>query len=94
MYDLTIPIENNTRYTIEEIKFQFRIYENEKLIFSKNITVGEYLQHRFDSKLEPGEKEIIELNDIDEVYIGSGVKNNKWTYDVKLLEVNPKPLED
>jgi hypothetical protein len=94
MYDLTIPIENNTRYTIEEIKFQFRIYENEKLIFSKNITVGEYLQHRFDSKLEPGEKEIIELNDIDEVYIGSGVKNNKWTYDVELLEVKPKPSED
>lgn len=94
MYGLTIPIENNTRYTIEEIKFQFRIYENDKLILSKNITVGEYLHHRFDSKLEPGEKEIIELDDIDEVYIGSGVKNNKWTYDVKLLEVNPKPLED
>lgn len=94
MYGLTIPIENNTHYTIEEIKFQFRIYENEKLILSKNITVGESLLHRFDSKLEPGEKEIIELYDIGEVFIGSGVKNNKWTYDIKLLEVNPKPREN
>lgn len=94
MYGLRIPIENNTPYTIEEIKFQFRIYENEKLILSKNITVGEYLLHRFDSKLEPGEKEIVELYDISEVFIGSGVKNNKWTYDVKLLEVNPKSFED
>jgi hypothetical protein len=94
MYGLRIPIENNTPYTIEEIKFQFRIYENEKLILSKNITVGEYLYYRFDSKLESGEKEIIELHDLGDIFIGSGVKNNKWTYEVELLEVSPKPAEN
>lgn len=90
--ELTIPIENNTDYTINWIKFQFRIFENENLILSKNIIVTEY--SGFDSKLEPGEKEIIELNEVGEVFIGSGIKNGKWSYDVKLLEVKPKPSED
>jgi hypothetical protein len=94
MYGLRIPIENNTRYEIDEIKFQFRIYENDQLILSKNITVGEYLYYRFDSKLESGEKEIIELHDLGDIFIGSGVKNNKWTYEVELLEVSPKPAEN
>lgn len=93
MYGLTIPIENNTLYAIDWIKFQFRIYENDTLILSKNIIIGEY-SSGFDSKLEPGEKEVIELNDIGEVFIGSGVKNGKWSYDVKLLEAKPKPSED
>ena len=61
---------------------------------SKNITVGEYLYYRFDSKLESGEKEIIELHDLGDIFIGSGVKNNKWTYEVELLEVSPKPAEN
>jgi hypothetical protein len=93
MYGLTIPIENNTPYAIDWIKFQFRIYENDKLILSKNITIGDY-SSGFDSKLEPSEKEIVQLNDIGEVFIGSGVKNDKWSYDVELLEVKPKPSED
>ena len=93
MHNLTIPIENNTPYAIDWIKFQFRIYENSKLILSKNIIIGEY-SNGFDSKLEPGEKEIIELNDIGEVFIGSGVKNDKWSYDVELLEATPKQFED
>jgi hypothetical protein len=93
LYNLTIPIENNTPYAIDWIKFQFRIYENSKLILSKNIIIGEY-SNGFDSKLEPGEKEIIELTDIGEVFIGSGVKNDKWSYDVELIEVKPKQFED
>jgi hypothetical protein len=93
MYGLTIPIENNTPYAIDWIKFQFRIYENGKLILSKNIIIGEY-SSGFDSKLEPGEKEIVEINDIGEVFIGSGLKNDKWSYDVELLEVKPKQFED
>jgi hypothetical protein len=91
MYNLRIPIENNTDYAIDWIKFQFKIYENGELILSKNIIVNEY---GFDSKLESGEKEIIELNDIGEVFIGSGVKNDKWSYDVELLEAKPKQFED
>lgn len=91
MYNLRIPIENNTDYAIDWIKFQFRIYENGELILSKNIIVNEY---GFDSKLESGEKEIIELKDIEEVFIGSGVKNDKWSYDVKLLEAKPKQFID
>ena len=93
MYGLTIPIENNTSQAIDWIKFQFRIYEYGKLILSKNIIIGEY-SSGFDSKLEPGEKEIVELNDIGEVFIGSGVKNDKWSYDVELLEAKPKQFED
>lgn len=93
MYGLTIPIENNTPYAIDWIKFQFRIYENDKLILSKNIIIGDYISG-FDSKLEPDEKEIVQLNDIGEVFIESGVKNNKWSYDVKLLEVKPKPTQE
>lgn len=90
--DLTIPIENNTDYAIDWIKFQFKIYENGELILSKNVIVSEY--DGFDSKLEPGEKEIIELKDIAEVFISSGVKKGNWYTDVKLLEVKPKPIED
>lgn len=93
MRNLKIPIENKTGYAIDCVKFQFRIYENGELILSKNIIIGEY-SSGFDSKLEPGEKEIIELNDIGEVFIGSGVKNEKWYTDVKLLEVKPKQFED
>jgi hypothetical protein len=93
MRGLTIPIENNTPYAIDWIKFQFRIYENGKLILSKNISIGDY-SSGFDSKLEPGEKEIVELNDIGEVFIGSGVKNDKWSYDVELIEAKPKQFED
>lgn len=93
MYGLTIPIENNTNYAIDWIKFQFRIYENGILILSKNIIIGEY-SSGFDSKLEPGEKEIVELNDIGEVFIGSGVRNGKWYSDVELLEVKPKQFEN
>lgn len=89
MRNLKIPIENKTDYAIDWVKFQFRIFENEELILSKNIIIGEY-SSGFDSKLEPGEKEIIDLNDIDEVFIGSGVKNQKWYTDVKLLEAKPK----
>jgi hypothetical protein len=93
MYGLTIPIENNTSQAIDWIKFQFRIYENKKLILSKNIIIGEY-SSGFDSKLEPGEKEIVELNDIGEVFIASGVKNGNWYTDVELLEAKPKQFED
>jgi hypothetical protein len=92
MYDLKIPIENNTDYAIDWIKIQFRIYENGELKLSKNIIVSEYTG--FDSKLEPGEKEIIELKEIGEVFIKSGVKNGNWYSDVKLLEVKPKQFED
>ena len=92
IFELSIPIENNTNYTIDWVKFQFRIYENDKLLLSKNIIVSEY--DGLNNKLEPGEKEVIELNDIGEVFIGSGVKNGKWSYDVKLLEVKPKQFED
>jgi hypothetical protein len=91
MRNLKIPIENKTSYAIDWVKFQFRIYENGELILSKNIIVNEY---GFDSKLESGEKEIIELNDIGEVFIGSGVKNEKWYTDVKLLEAKPKQIEN
>ena len=91
--ELTIPIENNTPHAIDWVKFQLRIYENGKLILSKNITIGDY-SSGFDSKLEPGEKEIVQLNDIGEVFIGSGVKNDKWSYEVELLEAKPKPSKD
>jgi hypothetical protein len=92
IFELSIPIENKTDYTIDWVKFQFRIYENDKLLLSKNIIVSEY--DGLNNKLEPGEKEVIELNDIGEVFIGSGVKNGKWFYNVELLEVKPKPSED
>lgn len=90
--ELTLPIENNTDYAIDWIKFQFKIYENGELILSKNIIASEY--DGFDSKLEPGEKEIIELKEIPEVFIGSGVKKGNWYIDVKLLEVKPKPTQE
>ena len=93
MRNLKIPIENKTGYAIDWVKFQFRIYDSGDLILSKNIIIGEY-SSGFDSKLEPGEKEIIELNDIGEVFIGSGVKNEKWYTDVKLLEAKPKQIEN
>ena len=93
MRNLKIPIENKTGYAIDWVKFQFRIYDSGDLILSKNIIIGEY-SSGFDSKLEPGEKEIIELNDIDEVFVGSGVKNGNWYTDAKLLEVKPKQFED
>ena len=92
IFELSIPIENNTNYTIDWVKFQFRIYENDILLLSKNIIVSEY--DGLNNKLEPGEKEVIELNDIGEVFIGSGVKNGKWSYDVKLLEAKPKQFQD
>lgn len=92
MTGLKISVENNTAFAINWIKFQFRIYENGKLLLSKNIIVDGY--SGFDSKLEPAEKEIIELRDIEEVYIESGVKNDKWTYDIIILEASPKPIEN
>jgi hypothetical protein len=91
IYNLKIAIKNNTNYTVDWIKFQFRIFENEELKLSKNIILSEY---EFDSKLEPGEKEIILLKDIGEVFIESGVKNDKWSWDIKLLEAKPKPIEE
>lgn len=92
MFDLKIPVENNTDYSIDWMKFQFRIYEDGKLKLSKNIIVSEY--DGLDSKLEPGEKEFIKLKEIDEVFIKSGVRNGNWYADVELLEVKPKPSED
>ena len=90
--DLKIPIENNTNYAIDWIKFQFIIVENGDVILSKNIIVSQY--YGFDFKLEPGEKEIIELKDIDDVFIGSGAIKGSWFTDVKLLEVQPKPIKN
>jgi len=92
MFDLKIPVENNTDYSIDWMKFQFRIYEDGKLKLSKNIIVSEY--DGLDSKLEPGEKVFIKLKEIDEVFIKSGVRNGNWYADVELLEVKPKPSED
>ena len=92
IYDLKLPIENNTKYPISWMKFQFKIYENGDLILSKNIIVSDY--DGFDSKLEPGEKEIVLLKDIEEVFISSGVKKGNWYSDIKLLEVEPKPSEE
>jgi hypothetical protein len=92
IWDLKIPIENNTNYAIDWIKFQFIIVENGDVILSKNIIVSQY--YGFDFKLEPGEKEIIELKDIADVFIGSGAIKGSWFTDVKLLEVKPKPIED
>lgn len=90
--ELTLPIENDTDYAIDWMKFQFKIYENDELILSKNIIASEY--DGFDSKLEPGEKEIIELKEIPEVFIGSGVKKGNWYIDIKLLEVKPNPTQE
>jgi hypothetical protein len=92
MFSLKIPIQNNTNYSIDWIKFQFRIYENGELRLSKNIIISEH--NGFDSKLEPGEKEMVELNDIGEVFIDSGVRNENWYTDIKLLEVKPKPIKN
>jgi hypothetical protein len=92
MFDLKIPVENNTDYSIDWMKFQFRIYEDGKLKLSKNIIVSEY--DGLDSKLEPGEKEFVKLKEIDEVFIKSGVRNGNWYADVELLEVKPKPSKN
>lgn len=92
MFELEIPVENNTDYVIDWMKFQFRIYEDGKLLLSKNIIVSEY--DGLDNKLEQGEKEHIKLKEIGEVYIKSGIKNGNWYSDVKLLEVKPKPSKE
>ena len=92
MFDLKIAVENNTDYSIDWMKFQFRIYEDGKLKLSKNIIVSEY--DGLDSKLEPGEKEFVKLKEIDEVFIKSGVRNGNWYTDVKLLEAKPKPTQE
>ena len=60
---------------------------------SKNIIISEY-SGGFDSKLEPGEKENVDLSDIGEVFIKSGVRNGNWYTDVQLLEALPKHIED
>ena len=90
---LKISIKNNTDYNINWLKFQLKIIDNGgKLILSKNIIVSN--GYGLDYELEPGEKEIVEIQEINDLYINSGVMNKKWYIETKLLEVKPKPSEE
>lgn len=89
---LKISVENKTNHTIRSIKFQLKIVENGDVILSKNIELNEYNPYNFE--LEPGEKEMIELTELEDVFISSGVMNKNWTIETELIEALPKPIED
>lgn len=89
---LKISVENKTNHTIRSIKFQLKIVENGDVILSKNIGLNEYNPYNFE--LEPGEKEMIELTELEDVFISSGVMNKNWTIETELIEALPKPIED
>jgi hypothetical protein len=89
---LKISFENKTNNTINWVKFRLKIGDDGEIIVSKNITLNEY--NGFDSNLEPGEKEVIEIQDLGDIFIKSGVMNKNWWLVATLIEAGPKPLED
>lgn len=90
---LKISIRNDTNYNINWLKFQLKIIDNDgNIILSKNIIVSDV--YGLDSELEPGEKEMAEIKEITDLYIGSGVMNKKWSIETELLEAKPKQFED
>jgi hypothetical protein len=89
---LKISVENRTNHTIRSIKFQLKIIEKGYVILSKNIELNQYNPYNFE--LEPGEKEMIELTELEDVFISSGVMNKNWTIETELIEALPKPSKE
>jgi hypothetical protein len=87
---LQLTVKNNTPYDYSKIAYHLEIVEDGNVIFSKNLELTK----------EIGSEEIItfvvdELNsrfdEVNDIFIKSGVPNAKWYSVVRVLDVYPKP---